>query len=71
MHIHVGFFGPCMWDLSSLTRDQTHAPAVEAQSPNCWTTRWSSYVCLECDVKLNFKALTFISSRDKGISFAR
>ena len=39
MHIHVGFFGHCMWDLSSLTRDQTHAPAVEAQSPNCWTTR--------------------------------
>ena len=47
------------------------SPEVEAQSPNCWTTRWSSYVCLECDVKLNFKALTFISSRDKGISFAR
>ena len=26
-------------DLSSLTRDQTHAPAVEARSPNYWTTR--------------------------------
>ena len=28
-----------MWDLSSLTRDQTHAPKVEAQSLNHWTTR--------------------------------
>ena len=27
-----------MWDLSSLTRDRTHAPAVGAQS-NHWTTR--------------------------------
>ena len=25
-----------MLDLSSLTGDQTHAPAVEAQSPNHW-----------------------------------
>ena len=25
-----------MWDLRSLTRDQTHPPAVEAQSPNHW-----------------------------------
>ena len=39
MHIDVVHFGHCMWDLSSLTRDQTHALAVEAQSPNCWTTR--------------------------------
>ena len=28
-----------LWDLSSLIRDQTWAPAVEAQSPNHWTTR--------------------------------
>ena len=28
-----------MWDLSSLTRDRTHAPAVEARSPNYWTAR--------------------------------
>ena len=27
-----------MWELSSLTREQTCAPAVEAQSPNHWTT---------------------------------
>ena len=26
-------------DLSSLTRDQTQAPAVKAPSPNHWTTR--------------------------------
>ena len=28
-----------MWDLSSLTRDQTHALVLEAQSPNHWTAR--------------------------------
>ena len=28
-----------MWDLSSLPRDGTHAPAVEVQSLNHWTTR--------------------------------
>ena len=27
------------WDLSSLTRDGTHIPAVEARSLNYWTTR--------------------------------
>ena len=29
----------CLVDLSSPTRDWTHAPAVEAWSPNHWTTR--------------------------------
>ena len=28
-----------MWNLSSPTRDRTRAPALEAQSPNHWTTR--------------------------------
>jgi len=28
-----------LWDLSSPTRDQTHAPAVEAKIINHWTTR--------------------------------
>ena len=28
-----------LWNLSSLTRDQTQAPAVEVQSPKHWTTR--------------------------------
>ena len=28
-----------MWDLSSPTRDQTWAPALEAQSLNHWTIR--------------------------------
>ena len=28
-----------MWDLSSPTRDLTHAPELEAQSLNHWTTR--------------------------------
>ena len=27
------------WDLSPLTRDRTHAPAVEVQSLNPWTTK--------------------------------
>ena len=27
------------WDFSSLTRDQTRAPAVEARSLNHWTAR--------------------------------
>ena len=26
-----------LWDLSSMTRNQTGSPAVEAQSPNHWT----------------------------------
>ena len=28
-----------MWDVSSLTRDETRAPAVEVQSLNPWTAR--------------------------------
>ena len=28
-----------MWDLSSLTRDRTQAPALEVQSPNHWTSK--------------------------------
>ena len=35
-----------MWELSSLTREQTWVPAVEAQSPNHWTTGESSYFVL-------------------------
>ena len=31
-------FGHSMRDVSSLTRDQTHAPAVEVWRPNRWTT---------------------------------
>ena len=27
-----------MWDLSSLTRDQTHVPCIGRQIPNHWTT---------------------------------
>ena len=32
---------PCsgLWDLSSLTRDPTRAPAVKVRSPNHWTAR--------------------------------
>ena len=29
----------CMWDLSSLTRDEPVPPALEAQSLNHWNTR--------------------------------
>ena len=28
-----------MWELSSLTKDGTHNPALEAQSLNHWTAR--------------------------------
>ena len=28
-----------MWDLSSLTRDQTHVPCIARQIPNHWTPR--------------------------------
>ena len=28
-----------MWDLSSLTRDRTDAPCIEARSLNHWTAR--------------------------------
>ena len=39
---------PCsMWDISSLIRDQTYTPYVEAQSLNLWTARevhaWGVY----------------------------
>ena len=45
-HDYLLFFFPpvllVIWDLSSLTKDQTHAHcsgAVEVQSLNLWTTR--------------------------------
>jgi hypothetical protein len=28
-----------MWDLSPPTRDQTHTPCIERQSPNHWAAR--------------------------------
>ena len=40
MYIHICFF--ClrgMWDLSSLTRDQTCTSYIGRQSVNHWTTR--------------------------------
>ena len=37
---NVLFFWPSgMWDLSSLTSDQTYTPCTGKQSLNCWTTR--------------------------------
>ena len=40
LFIYLFSFWPCsMWDPSSPTRDQTRAPAVEAQSLNYWTAR--------------------------------
>ena len=39
-HIFFLLVAPCsMWDLSFLTRDQAHAPAVEAWGLNHWTIR--------------------------------
>ena len=35
-----------MWDLSSPTRARTHAPCVEAQSLNHWTSREVPYSLL-------------------------
>ena len=32
-----------MWDLSSLTRDETHAHCIGRQSLNHWTTREPQY----------------------------
>ena len=40
-----------MWDLSSLTRDGTHAPCVEMQSLNHQTTREVSVMSVDKDVK--------------------
>ena len=38
--IFIMVFWPCsMWDLSSLTRDRTHTPALEVQSLDPWTAR--------------------------------
>ena len=39
--IYYTFFAAprSMRDLSSATRDRTHTPAMEAQSPNYWTAR--------------------------------
>ena len=34
-----------MWDLSSLTKDQTQAPALGAQSLSHWTTRELPIIC--------------------------
>ena len=39
-----------MWDLSSPTRDQTHAPAVEAWRLNHWTAREVPGVMMALDV---------------------
>ena len=40
---------PCgMWDLSSLTRDQTCSSALEAESHNHWTARKSSSLHFFC-----------------------
>ena len=35
----IFYFSAAMWDHSSLTRDRTHAPALEARRLNHWTTR--------------------------------
>ena len=42
----LNFFVPRgMWDLSSSTRDQTHAPCFGRQSRNHWTAREVPYSC--------------------------
>ena len=45
---------PGRQDLSSLTRDQTHAPTVEVWSPNYWTSRDFLKIQFFCD-RINSK----------------
>ena len=49
-----------MWDLSSLARDQTWAPVVEAQSLNHWTSREVSDSILWWTNVFNFDEVQFI-----------
>ena len=44
--------GHGMQDLSFLNREQTHSPAVEAQSPNHWTIR--EFPTMELFLKANY-----------------
>lgn len=37
-HWSVGLVVLRMWDLRSLTREQTHVPCIARWLPNCWTT---------------------------------
>ena len=50
----------CMWDFSSLTRDQTHTPRIRRQSFNCWTTREVPRNSFELD-DLSLPVLVFLS----------
>ena len=63
------FFSPAphvMWDLSSLTRDGTTFPAVEALSPNHWTTRDVPRIVSSNNRK---RAFLFIRKRSLPTSF--
>ena len=55
-----------MWDLSSLTRDQTHTPVVEARSLNHWTTREVPVMVISCKMKT-----TILESFNKTIPFQK
>ena len=46
-----------MWDLSSLTRDGTTFPAVEALNPNHWITREVPTLYLQTTEKGHFSLL--------------
>ena len=37
--LYFGFWLQCMWDVSSLTRNQTHTPCTGRQGPKNWTPR--------------------------------
>ena len=51
-----------MWELSSLTREQTCALAVEGQSPNDWTTGES--LCFDFNLKIKKKKNMYTLSLD-------
>ena len=45
-----------LWDLSSLTRNQTYAPRSGAQSPNPWAAREFIFNCSRGKGWLRFKS---------------
>ena len=65
------FIGHSMWDLSSPTRDRTHAPSIGSSEFNHWTTRESPSfsVIIPKSVSLTFTFL--LSSRPKYSNIQR
>ena len=70
------FLPQSMRDLNSLTRDASHAPGVEVQSLNLWTTRevpnyyflTEFYICIKC--KITRRKQSKIKPADSCSSFS-